>query len=214
MNNLTRARHQKGFTLVELLLSLAFVGFVLVFIIMTILQVMRTYNKGLAVKEINQTARTTFDDMTRIIRNTSSTAIKADATLIAAGRACFGGVSYVWNYRNQNVNLYTDSSRVTMARVNDLGGAMCTPVAGVYPNVPKDQSTILLTDRVWVQQFVFTPDVGGDIIDLTLRLSTSDDPANPALIADPVLVVKCRDGIVGQFCAIANFTTSVALKVK
>src|SRR5688500_9408954 len=112
-------KEQTGFTLVELMLALAFITFILVFAITTIIQVMRTYNKGLAVKDINQTARSSIEDMSRYIRTTTPSKIKVVSQSSGnAGRACLGGVSYAWNKQNQSVNQYTDGSRVVFARVN------------------------------------------------------------------------------------------------
>jgi type II secretory pathway pseudopilin PulG len=212
-----RVKQNTGFTLVELMLALAFVGFVMIFAITTIIQVMSTYNKGLAVKEINQTARAITEDMSRIIRATSRYGVVTAPLTDVSGskaRVCFNGISYVWNFTNVSANTYTDNSRVTFARVEDPGSSLCVPSSGVYPQVDKTKATELLTDRVWVHQLTVIPTVGGGFYDIFMQLSTADDTSNPGLVydsanADPVQRVKCKGGDTGQFCAVANFTTTV-----
>lgn len=213
-----RANQQAGFTLVELLLALAFVAFVLIFATTTIIQVMRTYNKGLAVKEINQTARAAMEDMTRIVKVSNPNAIVTSAATnnpsTSKARVCFGGVSYVWNFTNASLNKYTDNSRINFARVNDPGSALCIATNGTYPKVNKAEATELLSDNVWVQQLSIASSGGGTFYDIFIQLSTVDDPASPAINynwanPNPEQRVMCKGGNEGQFCAVANFSTSV-----
>ncbi|HSE61643.1 MAG TPA: prepilin-type N-terminal cleavage/methylation domain-containing protein [Candidatus Saccharimonadales bacterium] len=212
-------KHESGFTLIELLLALAFIGFVLIFATTTIIQILRTYNQGLAVKEINQTGRATLEDISRILRGTSTTAVVSLAQTAPnvtgptanRGRLCLAGTSYVWNFTNSSTNRYTDGTRVNFARVNDPGSAMC--VGPSYPSVNKAQATELLSNNVWVQQLTVVPAVGQSFYDIFIQMSTVDDPANPAQVtnwaAAPEQRVTCRGGGQGQFCAVANFSTSV-----
>jgi prepilin-type N-terminal cleavage/methylation domain-containing protein len=210
-------RANQGFTLVELMLALAFVGFVMIFAITTVIQVMSTYNKGLALKEINQAARAATEDMARIVRGTSTTTIVTSPLTAPGGsraRVCFGGVSYVWNFTNQTTNRYTDGSVITFARVDDPGNALCVAVSGNYPAVDRTKATELTSDRVWIHQLTVTPAVTGNFMDIFMQLSTADDITSPSLQYDPTNVdpvqrVRCRGGNVGQFCAVANFSETV-----
>lgn len=217
-----RVNPQAGFTLVELLLALAFVGFVLIFATTTIIQVMRTYNKGLAIKEINQTARSAMEDMSRIIRVSNPSAIVTLATTAPnvtgptanQGRICLGSVSYVWNFTNATTNRYTDGSRVNFARINDPGSSLCVGAPGSYPQVNKTEATELLSSNVWVQQLTVVPGVGSEFYDIFLQFSTVEDPASPAITyawSDPTPAnrVACKGGNQGQFCAVASFSTTV-----
>jgi type II secretory pathway pseudopilin PulG len=212
-----RANWSKGFTLVELLFAMAFIGFVLIFVITTIIQVMRTYNKGLAVKEINQTARAVTEDMTRILRTVSSLSVNT-APLTdpggSKGRVCFGGISYVWNFTDQSTNKFTTGARVKFARVIDPGSALCVQTSGAYPDVDPNYATELITNRVWVHQLTLTPSVNNEFFDIFVQLSTSDDITQPGITydptnPDPTKRVVCKGGSDGQFCAVANFSTTV-----
>jgi len=197
-----RAKHQQGFTLVELMMALAFTAFILIFATTAVIQVMQTYNKGLAVKQINQAGRTTLEEMSRQLRTADPDAVSIVDT---QRRACFGTVSYVWNLWNTaiNVNKYGDDSPITLARVDDPGKAMCSQVSGVYPNVPKAQATDILQSNVWVMSITLTdPSVDAPLMDLAINLAVANDPA--------INGGKCtQGGTQGQFCATSNFSTTV-----
>ena len=102
---MTHRANKQGFTLVELMLAIAFIGFIILFTVLAVMQVMRTYNKGITLKEINQTARVTVEDMGRVIRSSST----IDNSGEADGRLCTGGVSYVWNIQGSSVNSLSGS---------------------------------------------------------------------------------------------------------
>jgi type II secretory pathway pseudopilin PulG len=211
-----RAKKQSGFTLVELMLAIAFIGFIILFTVLAVLQVMETYNKGLTVKEINQTARQTVEDMSRVARSSTNVITSA----IPNGRLCFGGVSYVWNYQGNTTNKFDTTGRpaVTMVRVNDPGNSMCAAVA---EDVPVDNSTSLLTNRVWVQMLNVSVNTNNDLATITMQLSTKEDVTNPTLQdpfpgvdpvpTDPTTWVRCTGVGGAEFCAVATFSTTVAI---
>lgn len=120
-------KRQKGFTLVELMLGMGFVGSLLVLIAIVIIQIMGLYNKGLTLKEVNEVSRTVVRDMQQSISSADAFRIKTeparreDGTLPdpvvardleaigqagnsadyfnnpAGGRLCTGVYSYAWN---------------------------------------------------------------------------------------------------------------------
>jgi prepilin-type N-terminal cleavage/methylation domain-containing protein len=199
-------KHQQGFTLIELMIALAFVAFILIFSTTAVIQVMQTYNKGLAIKNINQAGRTTMEDMTRYLRTADPGVV--DVSLVSSQRrACFGGISYVWNLSNTPANLANKFSgstdTLTFVRVEDESKAMCKATSGAYPDVPKAQATDILQSNVWVMSVAMTaPGVGAPLMDLTLNLAVANDPA--------ISSGQCaQGGTTGQFCATSNFTTTV-----
>lgn len=113
-------KQQKGFTLIELMLSVAFVGSLLVLIALITIQIMGLYNKGLTLKEVNEVSRVVVRDMQQSITSADAfriqyskdgapTAAKSlqdavesgrDADYYsnpAGGRLCTGVYTYVWN---------------------------------------------------------------------------------------------------------------------
>lgn len=90
---------QQGFTLVELMLAMAFIGILLLAIAMTIIQVGVLYNKGLTMKEVSQSSRSITNDVTRTAAEVLTLNLANDyQTSSAGGRLCFGSYSYIWNY--------------------------------------------------------------------------------------------------------------------
>ena len=201
---MTHHTKHAGFTLIELIIALAFVAFIILFAVTTVIQVMQTYNKGISVKQISQAGRATLEDMSRYLQTADPSAV--NITAIANGRACFGGISYVWNLYNASgptLNKYDDNSTPTFTRVNDSASAMCNNSSGTYPAIPKAQATDILAANVWVMSVAMTrPSVGSPLIDLGVQLAVANDPALSS--------GQCNfGGTVGQFCASSNFSTTV-----
>lgn len=215
---MTQTSHtkQSGFTLVELTLAIAFIGFLVLFTVIATLQVMRTYNKGLAVKEINQTARTIVEELSRSVRAATATSINTAPNDAAPSqsRICIGGVSYVWNIAGGNLNKYSGSGTpaVTFVRVNDSGAALCSQSGGIYPNVDPANATQLLSSRVWVQSLTLTKNSTTGLATITMQLSTTDDPTSPILETVVGGGVRCKGQTGDQFCAVATLSTTVAMR--
>ncbi len=195
---------QAGFTLVELMIALAFVAFILIFATSAVIQVMQTYNKGLALKQINQAGRTTLEYISRYLRTADPGAVNASA--MSSNRMCLGGVSYVWNLYNTapaSANKYDDGSSFTLVRVNDAANAMCSNASGSYPAVPKVEATEVLGSNVWVMAITMTqPAVGAPLVDLSIKLAVANDPA--------ITSGQCaKGGTIGQFCATSDFSTTI-----
>ena len=88
---MNRAAKQDGFTLIELVLAMAFISALLLAIALTIIQIGTTYNRGMTLKEVNQTARSISDELTRNL--TSSEAFTLSSKYISTptgGRLCLG----------------------------------------------------------------------------------------------------------------------------
>lgn len=89
---------KRGFTIIELMLAMTFISVLLLGIAMTIIQIGTIYNRGMALKEVNQSARDIGADVRRTI--STADAIKLDTDLVktsSGGRLCLGTVSYIWN---------------------------------------------------------------------------------------------------------------------
>lgn len=194
-----------GFTLVELTLATAFIAFILIFMLATMLQVMSNYNKGLAEKEINQTARTVEDEMSQLIQATDASAI--NTAYLANNRVCFGGVSYVWNVKGATTNKYTNGTSFALVRVDDPAGSLCS---AALPAVNAANASDLLSGNVWVQQINVAVSSNQQLVDITIGLSTSgaDQPTG----TDALLGTICDGSKDSQYCAVATFKTTVNTK--
>lgn len=137
---------QQGFTIIELVLAMAFISALLLGIAMTILQVGTIYNRGMTLKEVNQTARSISDELTRGLSSSESTALSSKyVTTATGGRLCLGQFSYVWNYaksyqdsqRTQYVNAAKNAEGpVRFVKVPDVARKYCAPQSnGRYLNI-------------------------------------------------------------------------------
>lgn len=103
MNHVGKQR-QKGFTIIELMLAMSFIAVLLIAIALTIIQIGNIYNKGLTLKEVNQTGRDLSTDINRTIAIGGQVDLAndyvqvLDGSRVVGGRLCLGSSTYVWNY--------------------------------------------------------------------------------------------------------------------
>lgn len=157
----------RGFTLIELMLSMTFVAILLLTIAMSVIQMGTIYNRGMAIKEVNQAARDVADDLRRSVQATGVFAISSSnadttdfvrltksvngVTVPVSGRLCLGNYSYIWNTASalEGSTPFPDRARyltsagiagdaVNFVRVADTGKKYCA----------KDVSGILLNKNI------------------------------------------------------------------
>lgn len=165
----------KGFTLIELMLSMSFIAVLLLAIAMTIIQIGTIYNKGIIAKDLNQTARQVSDDLSRTASQSNELTIGTDLRYNSAGgRLCFGGYSYVWNtaraiqINDDGLTRYIGRTNIPgFIKVPDVGRIYCSvnSVGGfVYEDIRSadvSQSQELLQEgdsKLGVQQLTIIPE--------------------------------------------------------
>lgn len=124
----------KGFTLIELMLSMSFIAVLLLAIAMTIIQIGTIYNKGIIAKDLNQTARQVSDDFSRTASQSNDLTIATDLRYNSAGgRLCFGGYSYIWNTaraiqtNDDGLTRYIGRTNIPgLVKVPDVGRIYCS----------------------------------------------------------------------------------------
>ena len=92
MRTMNYKSEQKGYTLVEVSLATIFVGIIVMVLGATTINVIRSYNKGIWLSQINQAGQQLNADISDKTRY-SSTAVVDNTNR----RLCVGGVSYLWN---------------------------------------------------------------------------------------------------------------------
>lgn len=152
---------QQGFTLIELVLAMAFIAMLMLAIALSIVQISQTYNQGLTFKEVDLASRTISDDLTQDVNSAAQFSLDVNAhhyvTQPWGGSLCLGRYSYVWNYGtsvtayNQNqqpnsLNLILSqagaTSTLNMVKVLDVNGAMCADATA--KKVPQANAVELL----------------------------------------------------------------------
>ena len=138
-------KSKAGFTLVELSISMAFIGFLLIVVTYTTMQIMSIYNKGLTLKEVNSVSRLAVRDIQQSISSVNSFIInyEDDSGVVKransledasekmqhyydtdkGGRLCTGSFSYIWNY--------SDTVGVTNPANYDAAGVQYTQSGSV-----------------------------------------------------------------------------------
>lgn len=163
---------QKGFTLVELVLSMSFVSALLIAIALTIIQIGNSYTRGLTLKEVNQAGRSLSSELQRTISRSTSFDVSSSSVVVNqgdwGGRLCTGQYSYVWNYgkaTSPDINDYVAPSTpgISFVKVEDNAGMMCQNViiGGVsgLPNIPNDMSVELInagTKNLAIHEFAIS----------------------------------------------------------
>ena len=200
-------RRRQGFTVIELLLAMAFLGFMLVFVVGATTQLLRTYNKGLTIKQINQSGR----DISETIKRDLA-ASKTITFIPAAQRLCTDQAAYIWNTTTASPNQYSGSDSTTplyLVRTSDSSflSQACTLSGGRYPAIPKVSVSELLSAQASVETLGLTINSDRKLATLQLDLGSSGLSA-PVFDAVSGRYV-CTGDINGQFCATASFVTTI-----
>lgn len=150
---MTQTSTRSGFTLIELMLSMAFIGILLIATVATIIQVTNQYSKGITYKLINQAGRDLGVAIKRDAANVSGVGtplVQPGSNSGELGRLCLGSYTYVWSnpskLRDHTATKYSDTSEeIVMARVADGGGSLCVAAAGNYStDIDKSVATEML----------------------------------------------------------------------
>ncbi|PID31556.1 hypothetical protein CR983_00530 [Candidatus Saccharibacteria bacterium] len=131
---------RRGFTLVELNIAVLFVALLVLAVAITVMNSTRLYEKGLALKTVNQTGREVMDVLQRDITTARADRIKYFAPVGGVGRLCLGTASYIFNTAdalNGTGTLVRDTSiasspPIRLARVDDRDSLWCDRSGGVF----------------------------------------------------------------------------------
>lgn len=164
--------NQHGFTLVELMLAMAFVSFLLIAVALTVIQIGNTYTRGLTLKQVNQSGVSISSDMVRSISAVRPFDVSAGnghyvvqsstpGGVVKGGRLCTGSYTYIWNLgtestENRYVSGVSVSAPIRLVKVVDSGSVYCTTP---LPNVDPTTAVELLPEGerlIAVQDFAIT----------------------------------------------------------
>jgi len=130
---------RQGFTLIELMLAMAFVSALLIAIAMTVIQIANIYNRGMTLKDVNQAGRSLASELQRSIAASAAFNINTGvgSRYIVqdwGGRLCLGQYSYIWNYGKAidtgdtaRLNTYSNSTdQIRFVKVLDPNTTYCS----------------------------------------------------------------------------------------
>ncbi len=204
---------QKGFTIIELLLSTTIFSIILLLCSAAIIQIGRTYTKGIIATRTQETARLIVDDISKAIQFNGD-----DFTLAAANGGYSGycvGTKLISYKLNQKV---TDSPVVHAMMVSlPLGTCGVAQNLGVVSPVGQEK----LGTNMRLSFFSITPLTGG-LYKVTVRVVYGDDDLLDDSL-DAFDVPGAGDGVLdtcknirsgSQFCAVSELTSVIQKRVK
>ena len=171
---------QSGFTLIEVSTALIFVGFIIFILAATTVNIVRSYNKGIWLAQINQAGQQMNSDIGDKARYSPAATVKPDER-----RMCINGVSYLWNTQKDidddpGNNRYSDGTGtpIRLARIDDPNGEYCLDLKK-RPGLPSTNSEvhILLGRGATIQEFKVEEQKAGAPL-LTISVVVSTEGAN------------------------------------
>lgn len=163
---MNRAHNQEGFTLVELMFAMTFISVLLLSIALTVIQISNIYNKGMTVKEVNQSSREISDELRRSISASQGINMTDGLrTYSAGGRMCLGSYTYIWNTSTAlqtsdttRAQYHRDSEKratpIRFVKVPDASGLYCA----LDTNGALAQRDVRIQDEGLVQELLESGD--------------------------------------------------------
>jgi len=175
----------RGFTLIELMLSVSFIAVLLLAIAMLVIQMSAIYNKGLTLREANQAGQFISSEVQRALNQTYSNAVEvAELPESQGGRLCVGGTVYAWNYPGNNntgfertdaINQIGDprSSNVRFVKTSGATDQYCQVQSnGTWTSLPADATELLSSGNANIAIHSFSLDKSSVAEDSTQTIYT------------------------------------------
>lgn len=154
---MTSDKHQQqGFTLVEVTLATAFIAIIIGLLATVTINIIRSYNKGVWLSQINQAGQQLNTDIGDKARYSTAAILDNNDS---PRRLCVGGVSYLWNTeanidtRNTGNNVFADTGEpFSLIRIDDPNAEYCSN-ASKQPNQNDQKVSVLLGRGATIQEF-------------------------------------------------------------
>lgn len=200
----TTPSNSHGFTVIEMLISTAVFSVVLLVCSIALLQIGRTFYKGVTVTRTQEVARAVIDDVASSVEFSSSNVVPLAPNNGSRGY-CVGNTRY--SFRLGQMLPDTGSPHVLVAD----RPAVCSGSAQDLQGPLSATSRELLSPRMRVANFVITPNANR-LYSINLRLVTGEDD----LLSNPNGTnANCGGLLAGaQYCAAIELTTVVQKRIQ
>lgn len=210
---------KRGFTIPELMIAMSFLSMLLVVLLLSTMNIISIYNKGLTLKRVNQSGTSIGATMQKSLRSSKGSPSERKVTVGSEEYVvgfCTGQYSYIWSLYPTNgssplVEAHYDNPSgplVGFAKVSDNGKSLCDDPT----KMPlKKDSVEMLGDGLIMKQPTFSQSSGnGELISFIYTISTSNndsDFADPPTGSKQYASATCEGGKAqgDDFCALNTF---------
>ena len=209
--------------MIELMLAMVFIAMLLIMITLLIMQISRTYNKGLTLRSANEAGQLISSDMQRKLNSSTSSTVRMiedgqaedeENNVVAVektgGRLCAAGTVYAWKYPGARDGGINGNGTVRLVKFNGAMNAYCPQNATPQALPTTDQMTDLLTSEgntLAIRNFSYEStnrDLGGQTIHrVSFTLGTD---ATDLITANGNCRPPAAVGVGAEFCAVNTFT--------
>ena len=204
--------NQSGFTIMELMIATIIFGVVLIAITVAIMQFTRVYYKGITESNVQDTTRTIVDQIAQGIQFNGGTisATNAAPTAGSSYAFCVGNTQYSYTTGTQleDAPSATQTYHALVSRVL-AGCTASSPAQNVRSATVSGRE--MLGPHMRIARLQVT-NVNTNIYKVSLRVVYGDDD----LLNNPKAAnASCKNLYIGgQFCAVADITTTVIKRVQ
>lgn len=197
--------HNRGFTIIELLIATAVLSFILLLSTVMITGIGNLFYKGINQSRAQNNARSIIKQMSQDIQLSSSTPSHGTATV--GGKTveviCAGAIryTYVVGYK-----INTNGFKHILWRDTPAGGCVANAGANITANVPSDGSELIgVNSRLTKLNF---PAMTSNLQTINLGVAVGDD--DMLTTTNPV---RCKGDNSTQYCATADLDTVVVQRI-
>lgn len=126
-----KMNNKKGFTIVELSLALVFISIILITIAWLTIHITTVYEKGLAMKAVNSTAKELIDDFSRAIATSPARTVQSLCSSKYDGNPDHPSQSYI-DCVNDNARKFAYQQRYGDIKIKSTGEVKQLPTNGVF----------------------------------------------------------------------------------
>lgn len=215
-----------GFTLIELMLAMTFLASILLFSTLAFIQALNTYNKGLTIKQINETGRALTADLNRSANGARTLAISSVPNGRSPQFMCIGKTAYIWNVEGGSgtrTYVFSDNNQpVGIVRTNESVDARMEGYCmdGGPTRIDRNKVSSLVGNQASVLDVnIAQPDLSAaddtlevPLVRFTITIGTnSNDGAIDPYKPSGSDYWQCPVGTVGHFCSVGTYSTTIYL---
>ena len=210
---ISKSKKNAGFTLVELLIAVAFFSFILLFISAGFIALNRQFVKGRTARTVQNDARFVIEDITRSLRASRYGQLKIADDVAIDTTMCFGSSQYTWttlsNFDTDDKRYADSGERIRLAR-SEYNGGDC------QSSTVETQNSTELIGSDTVVQFIDIEGFGSipGLFKVIVVLSTQQDEiigSNNGADAN-CESLQTSGSVNPEYCSVVKFETVVKIR--